>query len=117
MADRHKALGPCVFARIAVALVLIALPLQSGCYYYEISQPGEWAPATDIHKKTVWSFAWGLLQEDIHPENCMGCGLASVRVSTNFLFIAISILTLGQAVPVTIEWQCAKKPTPAAGGF
>jgi hypothetical protein len=59
----------------------------------------------------------GLLQEDIHPENCAGSGLASVRVSTNFLFIAISILTLGQAVPLTIEWQCAKTPSPSTRDF
>ncbi|HEX4053470.1 MAG TPA: hypothetical protein VHX86_04325 [Tepidisphaeraceae bacterium] len=39
MADRHNALGPSVFARIAMGLALIALPLQNGCYYYEISRP------------------------------------------------------------------------------
>ncbi len=118
MADPRKVSRRSKFARIAVGrLTLIALVLQCGCYHYEISRPDKWAPATDTHQKTVWSFAWGLLQQDIHPENCMGCGLSEVRVSTNFLFIVIAIVTLGQAVPMTIEWQCAKNPSPAATGF
>jgi hypothetical protein len=104
------------FMRLAVCLMLIALVFQSGCYYYQISCPDR-PPATDFEKRTVWSFAWGIVQQDIQPENCHGAGFSSVRVSTNALFILIAVATLGQAVPMTVQWQCAKRNSSPASGF
>jgi hypothetical protein len=99
---------------VAVGLLLPALTLAPGCYHYQVSRSDQWAPATQVERRTVWSFLWGLAQQNVHPENCHGDGLANVRVSTNILFMLISIGSFGSAVPMTVEWQCAKK-APAGG--
>ena len=97
---------------MAVRLVLVLLIAIPGCSTNRINRPNDWAPATDVKSQTVWSFFWGNVHQDVHPPNCHGPGLSEVTVKSNLGFHLISILSLGIAVPVTIEWVCAKdKPT------
>ncbi len=100
---RHR----CPSCRVIVLLVPFIAPL-AGCYHNRISLPDKWAPATEVHRKTVWSFFWGAEQQNIYPNECQGEGLAEVTVSRNFGDLVISVLSLGMASPVTIEWTCSK---------
>lgn len=62
-----------------------------------------------VNKKTVWTFAWGLVQpKDIDP----GCEtsfnhLNRVTVKNNLGFILISGVTLGAVMPQQVTWCCA----------
>ncbi len=66
------------------------------------------------NKKTVWTFAWGLVQpKDIDP----GCEpafnhLNKVVIKMNLGFILISAVTLGGVIPQRIEWCCAPQKIP-----
>lgn len=51
-----------------------------------------------------------MYQENILPTDSVGTGLAEVRVHTNFGYELISVLSLGFAQPITIEWSYAKQP-------
>ena len=93
---------------MAVSLIVLSLVGTPGCATNRINRPNDWAPASDAKSQTVWSFFWGNIHQDVHPPNCHGPGLSQVTVKSNFGFHLISILSLGIAVPVTIEWVCAK---------
>jgi hypothetical protein len=102
----------------------------AGCATVRIAKPDEWtpaveprerwvggsgahtvaSPATDFQSRTVWVLWWGWNQENLWPANCLGNGLAEVRVRTNLVFEFISVATLGFVQPITIEWECAKRP-------
>lgn len=67
-----------------------------------------------VNKKTVWSFAWGLVQpRDIDPK-CQSSfnHLNKVVVKTNLGFILLSAVTLGAVIPQQIEWCCAPPEIP-----
>jgi hypothetical protein len=89
-------------------LALAQLVVASGCAANRISRPDNWAHATDVQRKTVWTFFWGATHQDVHPPNCLGPGLSEVTVKSNLGFHLISVLSLWTAMPVTIEWRCAK---------
>ena len=56
-------------------------------------------------KATRWAFAWGLVQpNDIVDEDC--ATLCLVETRTNLGYILISALSLGLAVPLSVEYQC-----------
>jgi hypothetical protein len=98
------------FPGVALALALVFAT--SGCATNRISSPDRWAHATQPERETVWSFLWGSVQQDVRPPNCPGPGLSEVTVKSNVGFALVSVLSLGIAMPVTIEWRCAKdKPT------
>ena len=97
------------FASGAVAVLLLA---SGGCASNRISQPDVWAPGTDVERATVWTFFWGAMQQNITPTNCLGPGMAEVTVRSNLGYSLLSVLSLGTAMPVTIEWRCSKD-TPA----
>jgi hypothetical protein len=92
-----------------VHLWLVLLLGTAGCATNRITRPNNWAPATQVDGRTVWTFAWGAFQQNINPTNCLGPGLAEVTVKSNLGFSLISVLSLGTAMPVRIEWRCAKK--------
>lgn len=98
--------------RILYSLVLIcSLALGQGCYHYRVVAPVP-NPATDYEHETVHSLFWGLLQEDTAASDCISGAIDEVRVSTNFAYLAVSILTMGIWVPLDVEWRCAKEPVP-----
>jgi hypothetical protein len=99
------------------ALALALLIVVSGCATNRISRPDQWAPATEVQSKMVWTFFWGAMHQDVHPSNCLGPGLSEVTVKSNFGFALISVLTLGTAMPVTIEWRCAKDAPTGGDNF
>ena len=97
----------------SVVLALALLVISSGCATNRISDPDRWPPTSAIvESKTVWTFFWGTVHQDVRPTSCLGPGLAEVTVKSNIGYALVSVLSLGTAMPVTIEWRCAKdKPT------
>jgi hypothetical protein len=122
---------------ISIFLRLILLAILSGCATVTLAKPevlkpaispGQTyvapagahpaaSPATNLETKTVWVLFWGLQQQNILPTDCQAAGFAEVRVSTNLGYELISVLTIGFAQPITIEWACAKQPQPAVKDF
>ncbi len=92
----------------AIAAVL-CVAIVSACYHYRAQPPG---PAgmgsTDYAGGVVWSFVWGLVQQNPQIDNCQGQALAEVRVTSNFGFALLTVATLGLAAPAKVEWRCAK---------
>jgi hypothetical protein len=68
------------------------------------------SPATTLEKRTVWVSFWGLNQTNVNASNCLGPGLAEVKVHTNLGFALITVATLGFFQPMTVEWRCAREP-------
>jgi len=64
------------------------------------------------HKKTSWTYAWGLVTpKDIDPE-CTSKRMNSVTSCTNLGYILLSAITIGIIVPQTVEWECTPIDTP-----
>lgn len=100
-----------------IHFLVVCLLLVAGCATNKISRPNQWALGADGGSKTVWTFFWGACQQNINPTNCVGPGLSEVTVHGNFGYSLISVLSLGTAMPVTIEWRCAKDKPTGGGGF
>ena len=92
------------------AACAIALTVAPGCYYSRVILPAQ--AATDPETKTVNSFFWGMLQENVQPSNCASNALQQVRVDWNFGYSLLTVVTLGIWSPMTVQWQCAKTPPP-----
>jgi Bor protein len=101
------------FIRIGRLLltVLICTVLLSGCYTTSII-PKNVAQVHSPHKRTSWSFFWGLMEDkkwkNTDAVDCQGNGVSSVVVKNNLGYILLSFVTLGIVVPVGIEYDCAK---------
>jgi len=101
--------------RVGATVLLLCLALASACYHYRAQPLGvAGAPATEYTGEVVWSLVWGLVQENPRIDNCQGQGLAEVRVTSNFGFALLTVVTLGLAAPAKVEWRCAK-PKPPTG--
>lgn len=118
-------------------LICLLLGLTLGCGTVRIARPDHWTPAvepkeewtavndayavsssaTTLQRKTIWILVWGLNQTNLDPSDCLGNGLAEVRVSTNLGFEMISVLSLGFFQPITVEWRCAKEPQSSGNDF
>jgi hypothetical protein len=91
-------------------IFLIFLIVLQSCYHYHITTSGS-DPGTNYHKKTVSSFFWGLVQQNIVASNCDSLKINSldeVHVKNNFGYAVITVITLGIWSPMTIEWKCSK---------
>lgn len=100
--------------------------LLTGCATFHVYQVGGAGdrelgnqPSTEWQTRTVHSFAWGLLRQDIAIDNCkLGggarTGIEEVRVKHDPVDIAAALVTLGAWMPITIAWRCAK-PAPSSG--
>lgn len=97
------------------ACLLLWLVVAVGCFQYRV-RPPELAAATEPREVVVWNFAWGLVQQEVRPDNCQGNGMAEVAVSSNAGFQLLTLFTLGLVAPATVHWTCAKDPT-GGGGF
>lgn len=99
---------------IKITLLLMLLSNQ-GCYHYRVSS-ANFDPSTGYSKKTVHSFLWGAVQKrtngiDVVTADCDSLKinkLDEVRVTTNFGYALITVVTLGIWCPVQVEWKCAK---------
>lgn len=90
--------------------VLACFALLQGCYHTRINT-ASFDPSTTYQSKTVHSLFWGLGQEDVVAENCDALkvnGLDEVRVTTNYGYALITVITLGIWCPTQIEWKCSK---------
>ena len=112
--------------RLAVVFLVITLSLLStGCSTYHIYQIGGAdgrelgnQPATEWEKRTLHSFAWGAIRQDLPVENCQlgsgqRLGIEEVKVETNYGYAFISVVTLGIWMPIDVSWRCAKPPVPS----
>ena len=96
----------------AITIILLAcfLILLQSCYSYHIST-SHFDPSTHYNKKTVSSFFWGLVQQNVVASNCDSLKVTSIdelHVKTNLGYAVITVITLGIWCPMTVEWKCAK---------
>ena len=108
----------------AVALAVACTLPTSGCYTYHVYQVGGPAgreqgnqPGTEWRHRTLHSFAWGLVRQDLPVDNCQTTdgrrfGIEDVRVATNLGYAALTAVTLGVWAPLRVSWRCAKPPVP-----
>ena len=106
----------------AVVLILACSIPNYACYTYHVYQVGGPdgreqgnQPGTEWQGKTLHSFVWGGVRQDLPIENCQLAngqrfGMEEVRVSTNFPYLIASVVTLGIWVPLKVSWKCAKPP-------
>lgn len=101
------------------ALVLLQLG-STGCYRYHLLAP-EPDPIVTSCRRTVHTLAWGLITRDTRSTHCEGAvpdtvtsacrqsnAIDQVRVSSNFGFTLLTVLTLGFWSPMQLQWHCAK---------
>lgn len=97
--------------KTAILMLLITLTAY-GCYSYRLHAPNKVGVTTQ--QEVVWSFAWGLVQEQPKIENCNDQALAEVTVKSNLAYDFLTVMTLGFASPKKVEWKCAPpEPTTA----
>lgn len=109
---------------ITASLFLI-LVTGNGCstiHAYQIGGPNGLEqgnqPATEWESKTVNTFLWGAVRNDVKIDNCrLGDGtrinIEEFKIEKNAGFILANILTLGIWEPAKVSWRCAK-PKPAS---
>ena len=74
-------------------------------------------PMTEWRRKTLHSFLWGAVRQDLPVDNCtLGdgsrTGIEEVKVSTNLAYASATILTIGIWSPVHVAWRCARMLGP-----
>jgi hypothetical protein len=86
----------------------------SGCYNYRVAAPHV-SNANEVRSVTKWAYLWGAIQEADEDTTCvcLNHGLKEVTAQRNLLHILVGTVTLGIAVPVRLEYQCAKSPPDA----
>ncbi len=109
----------------AFALTLACVLPTTGCYTYHVYQTGGPEgrelgnqPGTEWKHKTLHSFAWGAIRQDLPVENCrlgdgQRTGIEEIKIETNLGYVLISGITFGIWVPVEVSWRCAKPPVAA----
>jgi hypothetical protein len=96
---------------VHTVLVALSIVVMQGCYHSRVILNSQ--PATEYKSKCVNAFLWGLIQENVEPDNCPGSnGLQEVRVNWNLGYSLITIATLGIWSPTQVEWRCAKPCVP-----
>jgi|GraSoiStandDraft_12_1057312.scaffolds.fasta_scaffold1080552_1 Bor protein len=101
---------------LRTTLLTAAIVVAAGCYHTRVFTNGQ--PATEYTQKTAHSLFWGLVQQDVKPpitNNCVSNAMQEVRVTTNFGYAFLTVVTLGIWSPMEIEWRCAKQPPPHPG--
>ena len=100
---------------IRIVIFISLMSMTQGCYHYRVSS-AHFDPSTSYNQKTVHSFFWGLVQPgengiSVVANNCDSLNIHSideVRISTNFGYALLTVVTLGIWSPMTVEWKCAK---------
>ena len=82
-----------------------------GCYHYRVTVPKP-DPATEYEKRTMHTFFWGLVNnpEKEVAEDCISNSIDEIRISTNYGYAFITVITLGIWAPIDVEWRCGKPP-------
>ena len=106
---------PIVLSAFAVSVLAAA-----GCSTTTVSVPNP-DPVTEYRErnKTAHTFFWGLVQDPqtVVAENCESNSLDNVRVSTNYGFALVTVLSLGIWSPLEVNWRCAEAPDSGSGDF
>lgn len=111
------------YYRLSRALLLLAgLWSGTGCATYHVFQVGGPGgreqgnqPWTEWESKTLHSFLWGAVRQDLPVTNCrLGdgtrTGIEEVKITSNVGSLAATILTLGLWRPLKVGWRCARPP-------
>ena len=94
--------------------------MTSGCVHYTITTT-ENNPADIAYKgKVVKALWWGKINVPQRlVDSCGDAGLDEVKISSNFGYTLLHLITLGIVHKVRVEWKCHKacsqigfKPTP-----
>lgn len=106
----------------AVLLLAAAAVAGPGCYSYHVYQIGGPEgrelgnqPSTEWREKTLHSFLWGQVRQDLPVDNCrlgsgQRLGIEEVTVQNNFGYMLLEVGTLGLWAPLKVRWRCAKPP-------
>jgi hypothetical protein len=109
---------------ITLVFLLACLVHSTACYTFHVYQiggaegrEGGNQPGTEWKHKTLHSFAWGLVRQDLPVQNCQllngqRFGIGEVKIETNYGYLFASAVTLGLWMPVEISWKCAKPTVP-----
>lgn len=111
--------------KIAILTIVASLSmLSSGCATYHVYQIGGEreignTPGTEWKGKTLNSFAWGLVRQDLPVDNCQlvngeRFNIEEVKIESKFPHTLASIVTLGFWMPLEVTYRCAK-PEPITG--
>lgn len=104
--------------RIWTAAFASALLVSQACYHTRVLT--DTPPASAMYEsKTVNNFFWGLLQQNVEVgrQNCPSNALQEVRVTTNFGYALVTIVTLGIWSPLEVQYKCAKPAAPPPPHF
>ena len=79
------------------------------------SQPQN-MPGTEWKSRTLNSFLWGLIRQDLPVTNCrlangQRLGIEELRVGRSVRQTLTMFLTLGIWAPATISWRCCRPPS------
>jgi hypothetical protein len=89
------------------AACLLLAATTTGCYHQYLRVTGS-DPIAEPERKTVYSYAWGLLHS---TDSLPVCGdtraIDQVEVKSNFGMTMLGILTLGIVVPRRLVWHCS----------
>jgi hypothetical protein len=106
---------PAILFAIAVCVVAAA-----GCSTTTVSVADP-DPVTEYRERntTAHTFFWGLAQDPqtVIAGNCESNSLDSVRVSTNYGFALVTVLSLGIWTPIEVNWRCAEAADGGSGDF
>jgi hypothetical protein len=92
----------------------------TGCSTTHVSV-AEPDPVTEYRERneTAHTFFWGLVldPQTVIADNCESNALDEVRVSTNFGFALVTVLSLGIWSPIEVNWRCAEAADGGSGDF
>jgi hypothetical protein len=74
-------------------------------------------PMTEWQSKTLNSFLWGFIRQDLCITNCcLGdgtrTGIEELKIEWTTLQRLASVVTLGIWSPMSVSWRCAKQVGP-----
>jgi hypothetical protein len=92
---------------IWITVSLITLVGHS-CYHVRTVADSEAQRDPNPQQQTAWVMWWGLDQPRVLAPECRSGALQEVRTSTNLGYALITVVTLGIACPLDVEYTCAK---------
>jgi hypothetical protein len=111
--------------RLLTTLLLACALASSNCQAYHVYQIGGPRqreqgnqPSTEWKHKTLHSFLWGAVRQDLPIDNCQTAdgtrfGIEEVKIEAGFRYVLGSAVTLGLWVPLKVGYRCAKPPVAA----
>jgi hypothetical protein len=122
--DRERTVshGRCRRGRRSMVVFAFAFSVlaATGCSTTTVSVPHP-DPVTEYRERntTAHTFFWGLVQDPqtVVATNCESNSLDNVRVSTNYGYALVTVLSLGIWSPLEVNWRCAEAPDSGSGKF